>query len=135
MVDYASAFAALRQHVAPDITEALRQLIETGADARLNRVNPLRFASEHGFGEQDCIAAFLHSTRLGLFDLGWNVLCPGCAGTLHAGSSLRDIDRESYACTLCAREDQPTLDESIEVAFTVSPRIRKIAALGGVRHE
>jgi hypothetical protein len=24
----------------------------------------------------------LHATRVGLFDLSWNVLCPGCGGVL-----------------------------------------------------
>jgi hypothetical protein len=29
----------------------------------------------------------LHAARLGLFDLSWNVLCPGCGGLLGAGAS------------------------------------------------
>ncbi|MGA7789329.1 MAG: DUF5939 domain-containing protein, partial [Xanthobacteraceae bacterium] len=35
---------------------------------------------------------------------------------------------EEYACGLCASGYKPTLDEMVEVTFTVSPRVRRIAA-------
>ncbi|HVJ42444.1 MAG TPA: DUF5939 domain-containing protein [Dongiaceae bacterium] len=128
MVDTPSLFATLEQYAAPDVARALRQIVTHAPDAQLNRINPLRFAAEHGFSEQDTIATFLHGTRLGLFELGWNLLCRSCAGTLHAGASLREIDQERYSCSFCAMDTEPSLDESIEVTFTVSPRVRKIAA-------
>ena len=42
----------------------------------------LAFASENGLDEEATIAAFLHATRIGMFDISWNVLCPGCGGVL-----------------------------------------------------
>ena len=33
-----------------------------------------------------------------------------------------------YSCALCAAGYEPTLDEMVEVTFTVSPRVRRIAA-------
>jgi class 3 adenylate cyclase len=128
MVDTASLFSTLEQAASPEIARTLRRLVDSAPDAGLNRINPLRFAAEHGFGERESIAAFLHGTRLGLFELGWNLLCRSCAGTLHAGASLREIDQAHYTCTFCALDTEPTLDESIEVTFTVSPRVRRIAA-------
>ena len=59
---------------------------------------------------------------LGLFELSWNVLCPGCGGVLDAGTTLKTINREEYDCGLCASGYKPTLDEMVEVTFTVSPR-------------
>jgi Family of unknown function (DUF5939) len=47
---------------------------------------------------------------------------------LDAGTTLKNIDRDEYACGLCAAGYKPTLDEMVEVTFTVSPRIRRIAA-------
>ena len=38
------------------------------------------------------------------------------------------MHKEAYNCALCACGYEPTLDEMVEVAFTVSPRVRKIAA-------
>ena len=88
----------------------------------------LDFAAKHGLDEEKTIAAFLHAARLGLFELSWNVLCPGCGGVLDAGSTLKTVNRDEYDCGLCACGYKPTLDEMVEVTFTVSPRVRRIAA-------
>ena len=74
------------------------------------------------------ISAFLHAARLGLFELSWNVLCPGCGGVLAAGATLKTVDRDEYDCALCATGYAPNLDEMVEVTFTVSRRVRRIAA-------
>src|SRR5690606_6467559 len=81
-----------------------------------------------GLDEEHVIAAFLHVARIGLFDISWNVLCPGCGGVFEAGTTLKIVRREEYGCTLCAAGYEPTLDEMVEVTFTVNPRIRRIAA-------
>ena len=77
---------------------------------------------------RSAIAAFLHAARLGLFELSWNVLCPGCGGVLDANATLKTVRAEDYNCALCAAGYEPTLDEMVEVTFTVSPRVRRIAA-------
>src|SRR5229473_3529737 len=41
---------------------------------------------------------------------------------------LQSINRDEYNCAFCAAGYEPTLDEMIEVTFTVNPRIRRIAA-------
>ena len=82
----------------------------------------------HGLDEERTIAAFLHAARIGLFDMSWNVLCPGCGGVLDANATLKTVDRSEYNCALCAAGYEPTLDEMVEVTFTVSPRVRRIAA-------
>ena len=56
------------------------------------------------------------------------MLCPGCGGVLDAGQQLRAVHKEAYDCALCSRAYEPTLDEMVEVAFTVNPRVRRIAA-------
>ena len=40
----------------------------------------------------------------------------------------RGGEEHQYACALCATGYEPSLDEMVEVSFTVSPRVRKIAA-------
>jgi class 3 adenylate cyclase len=65
---------------------------------------------------------------MGLFDLTWNVLCPGCGGVLDAHSTLKSLRPDDYHCGLCACGYEASVDEQVEVAFTVSPRIRRIAA-------
>ena len=81
-----------------------------------------------GLDEERAIAAFLHAARLGIFELSWNVLCPGCGGVLDTSTTLKSVNRDEYDCALCATGYQPTLDEMVEVTFTVSRRVRRIAA-------
>jgi Family of unknown function (DUF5939) len=121
-------FATLRQSADPTVVEAIERLVREGADHELCRINALDFAAKRGLQAERAIAAFLHAARLGVFELSWNVLCPGCGGVLDTGATLKTVDRSEYSCALCAAGYEPTLDEMVEVTFTVNPRIRRIAA-------
>jgi Family of unknown function (DUF5939) len=128
MSEAQTLFVALRQSADAQAVDAIEKLVREGIDRQLCRVNALDFAAKHGLSEDTVIAAFLHAARLGLFELSWNVLCPGCGGVLDVGSSLKHVHQSEYPCALCAAGYEPTLDEMVEVTFTVSPRVRKIAA-------
>lgn len=80
-------FALLRQSAEPAAAAAIEQLVREGKDRQLNRINALDFAKRNGLNEEHAIAAFLHAARLGLFEMSWNVLCPGCGGVLDANAS------------------------------------------------
>ncbi|UYN96624.1 MAG: adenylate/guanylate cyclase domain-containing protein [Enhydrobacter sp.] len=97
-------------------------------DVELCRINVVAFSKRYQLDEDKALGAFLHAARLGLFELAWNVLCPGCGGVLDTSASLKTLRREQYNCALCAEGYEPTLDEMVEVTFTVSPRVRRIAA-------
>jgi class 3 adenylate cyclase len=128
MSETQSLFAALRQSADAGAVEAIERLVREGEDRALNRVNVPALAARTGVDEQRLIGAFLHATRLGIFDLSWNVLCPGCGGVLDASTTLKSVGQEEYDCALCAAGYEPTLDEMVEVTFTISPRVRRIAA-------
>ncbi|MEX2319099.1 MAG: DUF5939 domain-containing protein, partial [Bauldia sp.] len=128
MSEAESLFSVLRRTAKPEVVAALEDLVASGSDRELNRINVLSFARKRGFSEDDAIAAFLHASRLGIFEMSWNVLCPGCGGVLGANASLKGVHDDVYTCRLCAAGYEPTLDEMVEVAFTVSPRVRRIAA-------
>jgi class 3 adenylate cyclase len=128
MTDAQAQFSVLKQTVDPAVADAIAQLIETGEDHELNRINALDFSMRTGLDEERVISGFLHASRLGLFDLTWNVLCPGCGGVLDAHSTLKSLRHDDYHCGLCACGYEASVDEQVEVAFTVSPKIRRIAA-------
>ena len=109
-----------RRHPAPDR--------ERSRISELNRINVLDFSKRTGLDEERVISGFLHASRLGLFDLTWNVLCPGCGGVLDAHSTLKSLRHDDYHCGLCACGYEASVDEQVEVAFTVSPQVRRIAA-------
>ncbi|MDB5504636.1 MAG: adenylate/guanylate cyclase protein [Tardiphaga sp.] len=128
MSDIQTQFSALKQAADPVVAEAIERLVAEGEDHQLNRVNVLDFAAAAGVNEERAISGFLHAARLGLFDLTWNVLCPGCSGVLDAHSTLKALRHDDYQCGLCACGYEASVDEQVEVAFTVAPRVRRIAA-------
>src|SRR6266849_7917631 len=111
-------FTVLRQSTKPEPVSAIEKLIKDAPDRELCRINALAFAAEHKLDEEDVIAAFLHAAQLGIFDLSWNVLCPGCGGVLDSGTTLKTVNQADYSCALCAAAYEPTLDEMLEVTFS-----------------
>jgi class 3 adenylate cyclase len=126
--DTKSLFTALREVADVDAVAAVEQLVASGADRELARINVLAFAAARGLDEERAIAAFLHAAQLGIFELSWDVLCPTCRGVLDVTTTLKDVHNAPYECALCSRSFEVSLDEMVEVVFTVSPRVRRIAA-------
>lgn len=121
-------FSVLKQTTDPVVVDAIEHLIDEGDDRELNRINLLNFSAQRQLDEERVIAGFLHASRLGLFDLTWNVLCPGCGGVLDSHSSLKLLRHDDYNCALCASGYEASVDDMVEASFTVSPRVRQIAA-------
>jgi class 3 adenylate cyclase len=128
MADAEPLWGLLRQAADPSVAEALKKSVETDPDRALNRINPLAYAATHGLAEEPVIGGFVHAARLGLFDMSWNMLCPGCGGVIESGVALKTLNHSHYYCSLCASNYEPTLDQLVEVTFTVNPRIRRVAA-------
>ena len=128
MADAQALFGLLRQTADPAVVEALKTSVETDQDRFLNRINPLAYAEAHGLDEEETIGGFVHAARLGLFDMSWNMLCPGCGGVLEAGAG----SRRSITPTIIARCARPITNRRsiklVEVTFTVNPAVRRIAA-------
>jgi class 3 adenylate cyclase len=108
--------------------DAIEQLARHAPGHALCRINAIDFAHSAGLDEERAIAGLLHATRLGLFDLHWNILCPSCGGVLDTNATLKTVTRLEYRCAFCAAGYEPVLDEVVEVTFTVNPRLRAIAA-------
>ncbi|HEV8679534.1 MAG TPA: adenylate/guanylate cyclase domain-containing protein [Stellaceae bacterium] len=121
-------FAVLRQAADAETVAAIERFVAEAPDRALCRINLPAFAAQQGLDEERVVAAFLHAARLGIFELSWNVLCPGCGGVLDESATLKTVDRDEYVCALCAEGYTPNLDEMVEVTFTLSRRVRRIAA-------
>ena len=128
MNDSPAQFTALREVADAVAAAAIERLIASGTDRELARINVLAFAAAHGLDEETAIAAFLHAAKLGIFELSWDVLCPTCRGVLDVATTLKGVHKEPYDCALCGRSFEVSLDETVEIVFTVSPRLRRIAA-------
>jgi hypothetical protein len=128
MSEAETLFATLRQSTGDDVVAMLERMVRDAPDHALNKINALELAAKEGIGEERVIAGLLNAVGLGIFEMSWNVMCPSCAGVISSNKSLKTLDREQYRCAFCAAGYETTLDNLVEVTFTVSPRVRKIAA-------
>jgi class 3 adenylate cyclase len=128
MSEAETLFGALRQLAGEDVVGTLERMVRDAPGHALNKINALNLAASEGLDEERVIAALLNAVGLGIFEMTWNVMCPSCAGVLSANKSLKTLDKAQYNCAFCAAGYDTTLDNLVEVTFTVSPRMRKIAA-------
>ncbi len=109
----------------PKILEKLESLVREGDDYELFRINPLRFAADRGLVENEAIDLFLHGTKAGMFQMEWDLVCPTCGDSVESFRSLNKLNSHFY-CTICDLNAEATLDDFIQVNFTISPEIRDI---------
>jgi class 3 adenylate cyclase len=128
MSETETLFAALRQSTGEDAVAMLERMVRDAPDHALIKINALELAAKEGLDEERVIAALLNAVGLGILEMSWNVMCPSCAGVLSANKSLKTLNRAQYNCAFCAAGYETTLDNLVEVTFTVSPRVRRIAA-------
>ena len=128
MSETETLFGALRQSADEGVVDMLERMVREAPDHALNRMNALDLAAKADIGEERVIAGFLHAVGLGMLEMTWSVMCPSCAGVLSANKSLKTLNSAQYHCAFCAAGYETTLDNLVEVTFTISPRVRKIAA-------
>ncbi|MEP7122945.1 MAG: DUF5939 domain-containing protein [Byssovorax sp.] len=118
---------ALRAHdgLSSATLDAFKAFLGAAEDPALFRMSPLRYATDHGLPEQEGIDLFLHATRAGILEFAWGVLCPGCLAFLTTAGGLRSLDRKKH-CNFCNIEIEGSIDDRVEVAFTVAPSVRRI---------
>jgi class 3 adenylate cyclase len=95
-------------------------------DWDLLRINPLRFAEEHGFNLPEVVDLFVHGAKIGLFDFVWNMICPGCGGVEHSHKSINEVEEDIFQCSICHIDVPSDLDDQVEVAFMINPSIKKL---------
>ncbi|QOG18825.1 MULTISPECIES: adenylate/guanylate cyclase domain-containing protein [Bradyrhizobium] len=128
MSEIETLFGVLRQSVDEDVVDLIERMVREAPDHALSKINPLHLAGEASLDEEEVIGALLRAVGLGILEMTWSVMCPSCAGVLSANKSLKTVNSAQYHCAFCAAGYETTLDNLVEVTFTVSPRVRKIAA-------
>lgn len=105
--------------------DAFATFLVEAPDEALFRMSPLRYASAQGMTEQEGIDLFLHATHVGILEFAWGVLCPGCLAFLTTPGGLRSLDKKKH-CNFCNIDIEGSIDDRVEVAFTVAPTVRRI---------
>ena len=104
---------------------ALGEFLSSAPEEAVFRINPLSYGRSRGLSERDAIDLFVYASRHGLCEFSWDVFCVMCGSVLRTAEALRKLEQRSQ-CALCDIEVTSTLDEAVEVAFTVSPAVRSI---------
>jgi hypothetical protein len=99
MSEAQALFSVLRQSADAGCVAAMERLVRDAPDYRLNRINVLDLPSAKGSTRS--ARRSLHAARIGVFEMSWNVLCPGCGGVLGANASLKSVRSDEYHCALC----------------------------------
>jgi hypothetical protein len=84
----------------PELVARLVETIEKGDDFAMARLRPYALADAWGAPRRRVLEVCLHATRVGLFDLRWDLLCPLCRGAKVSGSTLAEMERQAH-CETC----------------------------------
>ena len=107
------------------VVGAFARYIAEAPDEKLFRMNPYRYAAETGIAEREAVDLFLHAAHAGVVEFSWGVLCPVCGSFITTDHALRALNDERI-CALCEIPIPPTIDDNVEVAFSVAPSARTI---------
>jgi class 3 adenylate cyclase len=119
---FVDALEVLRPHTEhePEIAARLAALVEHGADAFVARMRPYVLADRWLMPRERVLAAMLASTRAGLLDLSWTLICPSCRGQKNRVASLGGLGGEVH-CDQCGIAYGADFDRNVEVTFDASP--------------
>lgn len=107
--------------LAARVTEAVAK----GDDFSMARLRAYALADAIGAPRRAALEACLQATRLGLFDLQWDVLCPLCRGAKQTSTTLAGLTGEVH-CDTCNIDFAANFDRSVELTFRASPAIRHV---------
>lgn len=108
-----------------EVVGGLARYIAEAPDEKLFRMNPYRYAAEVGIAERDAVDLFLHAAHAGVVEFSWGVLCPACGAFITTDHALRALNTERV-CAICDIPIPPSIDDNVEVAFSVAPSTRTI---------
>jgi class 3 adenylate cyclase len=108
-----------------EVVGGLARYIAEAPDEKLFRMNPYHYAAEAGIGEREAVDLFLHAAHAGVVEFSWGVLCPACGSFITTDHALRALNEER-TCAICDIPIPPSIDDNVEVAFSVAPSARTI---------
>lgn len=120
-------FRAPIDGVDPALQRKLAAFVERGADDLVRRVRPGELASAWAFDERSVLRAMLAATKLGLFELRWELRCRNCRTAAASATSLSAVTSAVH-CAECAIDTTVDLAQNVEAVFAVSSALRRTSA-------
>lgn len=96
-------------------------------DISAQRMRPYALADTWELPRRTVLEGFLRATRVGMFDMYWDILCPECRGVVEDRAHLKDVGSNLH-CNTCQIDFSANFDHNVEVIFRPNPAIRPVDA-------
>lgn len=117
--------SGLQGFKAHPLIDRLREFLSDAPDEALFHIDSTALAYSWKVSRRTLIELLLRAVRSGLLSLEWVFHCPTCGGVAKESLRLVHTHEEDF-CPVCKLDFRNTLDENIEVFFTVSPEVRPL---------
>ena len=115
----------LKLDLGEEMVSDLVHFVSSAPGHELYRIRPRVLARSLNRELRPFLEVMLHATRGGLLNMTWDVVCPHCRGVRERIEHLWEVPKTS-SCEVCNIDFDTTGINSLEIAFTVNPEIRKV---------
>jgi class 3 adenylate cyclase/ribosome-associated toxin RatA of RatAB toxin-antitoxin module len=109
----------------PDVVARLCSFVQSADEFAAARIRPYQLADDWQVSRRSVLETCLRSTRFGLLDLQWELLCPLCRGSQETEGSLREISSHVH-CDTCRIDFTVNFDRFVEVTFRPNALLRVV---------
>lgn len=117
-----------------DLVALLERRVLESSDDQVLRLRAFSVADAWKTDRAETLRLFLYAARAGLFNLAWQLMCPNCRVPKEESPSLAALPPR-FHCEVCGIMYDTTLDQRVELRFSVSPQVRQasdaIYCIGG----
>ncbi|MFO8064781.1 MAG: adenylate/guanylate cyclase domain-containing protein [Spirochaetia bacterium] len=117
-----AALSNFRSHSA---VNNLRSFILESSDEELFHIDVAKRAQEWDMSRDAVLEFFLRAVGFGILNLEWAFHCPTCGGVAKESLQLSHTHEQEF-CPVCRVDFRTTLDENVEVFFSVGEEIRRL---------
>ena len=117
--------ALIKDGTGAALIQRLEGFLDHADDLSLQRIRPYALADRWGTPRRPVLELFLRSTRAGILDMFWDLLCPSCRGTTETSAHLSAV-HSALHCNTCNIDFTANFDHNVEVVFRPNPSVRPI---------
>lgn len=108
-----------------DPYEAMRGYFLSADPLDLDRIHVKEISHRLGLDLQESVKACIRMVKAGELSLSWDVICPHCRGARSENASIAGLT-EAASCEPCGASFGIDAEESVEVVFHLTPKLREI---------
>ena len=112
--------------VRADLVPMLGERIREGTDDQVVGVRAFALADVWRADRLEVLRLFLYATRVGLFELRWELMCPNCRVPKAESTTLAELPSQ-FHCETCGIAYGLDFDQRVELRFSVHPSVRPAA--------